>query len=225
MELKKEGPALLRIESLGFRFATRAVFDGLLLALPSGITWLRGANGKGKTTLLKLLAGALDPGSGAICLAGLDSMRDPLAYRLSSFFCGGDSPSMPWLTVRELLDLHLALYPAAHAPLLASHLQALGVADTLAQPVTTLSLGQHRKVQLALALTLPVRLLLLDEPFNGLDLQAVRYLRAELAARAKAPDAIILTSHVDPQLVLARTLDLDALRTPMSCACADELER
>lgn len=209
MELNLEQDALLRVDALDFRFATRRVFERLSLALPAGVTWLRGANGQGKTTLLKLLAGALAPTSGTIRLGQLDSARDALAYRLGTFFCGGETPAMPWLTVRELLDLHLALYPAAQAPLLAERLEAFGVASTLAQPVATLSLGQHKKVQLALALALPVRLLLLDEPFNGLDAAAVGYLRTQLAARACDGICIVLTSHVDPQLALARSVDLD----------------
>jgi ABC-type multidrug transport system ATPase subunit len=198
---------VLRAEALSFRFDTRTMFDGLSLALPSGVTWLRCANGKGKTTLLKLLGGALAPHAGSIRLDGLDSARDALPYRRSSFLCSGDTPALPWLTVRELLDLHVTLFALADGGEVARQLDAFGVADTLAQPLQTLSLGQHKKVQLALALALPVRLLLLDEPFNGLDAPAVLHLREQLAARSSGA-CIVLTSHVDPQLALAGTLDL-----------------
>jgi ABC-2 type transport system ATP-binding protein len=198
------------VTSLGFRFDARPVFTDFSLTLGPGITWLRGANGKGKTTLLKLLAGALAPSSGSIRLGGCDCARDALAYRLDSFFCGGDLPDLPWLTVQEFLDLHLALYPAADAALVAQQLDAFGITEVLPQPLSTLSLGQHKKVQLSLALALPVRLLLLDEPFNGLDAAAIDYLRAQLAARGQAPGSIVvLTSHVDPQVSVGRTLDLD----------------
>lgn len=75
--------------------------------------------------------------------------------------------------------------------------------------MTTLSLGQHKKVQLALALALPVRLLLLDEPFNGLDAGAMAYLREQLAAPERlARQCIVLTSHLEPQLPLAATVSL-----------------
>lgn len=199
----------VRVESLGFRFDARPVFADFSLTLGPGITWLRGANGKGKTTLLKLLAGALAPNTGAIRLGETDCAREPLAYRLESFFCGGDLPELPWLTVQEFLDLHMALYPAADAALVGQQLEAFGITDVLPQLLSTLSLGQHKKVQLSLALTLPVRLLLVDEPFNGLDAAAIDYLRAQLTARSQAPDKIIvLTSHVDPQVPVVRTLDL-----------------
>jgi ABC-2 type transport system ATP-binding protein len=200
----------LQVDALSFHFDTRLVFDRFSMTLQPGITWLRGANGRGKTTLLKLLAGALAPNAGTIRLGAIDCMRDPLGYRLNSFFCGGDTPDLPWLTVQEYLDLHMALYPVANAGLLNEQLLAFGIMDVLPQAVATLSLGQHKKLQLALALTVPVGLLLIDEPFNGLDAAAMTYLRAQLAQRGAAQAAcIVLTSHLDPQVPVRCTLDLD----------------
>ncbi|MDB5933289.1 MAG: transporter ATP-binding protein [Massilia sp.] len=203
---------VLKIDGLRFHFDTRPVFAGFSLALGPGITWLRGANGKGKTTLLKLLAGALAPNAGSIAMDGVDSAQAPVAYRLRSFYCGGESPDLPWLTVAEWLGLHLALYPSTSRQALDAQLGAFGINEVLPQPVTTLSLGQHKKLQLALALALPVTLLLIDEPFNGLDAAGMAYLRGELEQRAAALETcIVLTSHLDPQLPVARTLDLDLL--------------
>lgn len=200
---------MLKVDGLGFHFDTRPVFAGFSLALAPGITWLRGANGKGKTTLLKLLAGALAPNAGTIVLGGVDSAQAPLAYRLRSFYCGGESADLPWLTVTEWLGLHLALYPAASTHALDAQLAAFGIMEVLPQAITTLSLGQHKKLQLALALALPVTLLLIDEPFNGLDAAGMAHLRGELERRAAARETcIVLTSHLDPQLPVARMLDL-----------------
>jgi ABC-2 type transport system ATP-binding protein len=200
---------VLHIESLGFRFDTHLVFDGFAATLAPGITWLRGPNGKGKTTLLRLAAGALAPQAGSIRLGDIDCEKAPLAYRQASFFCGGDLPDLPWLTVQEWFDIHMDLYPGAQAALVAAQLAGFGIVEVLAQRLSTLSLGQHKKVQLSLALALPVRLLLVDEPFNGLDTAAVAYLRAQLAARSAARDTcIVLTSHLDPQLDCVATLDL-----------------
>ncbi len=200
---------VLRVASLGFRFDTHLVFNDFSATLEPGISWLRGPNGKGKTTLLRLIAGALVPQAGSISLGGVDCAGAPLAYRLASYFCGGDVPELPWLTVQEFLDIHMALYPDAQPALVDAQLAGFGISEVLMQRLSTLSLGQHKKVQLALALALPVRLLLVDEPFNGLDTAAVDYLRAQLASRAASRDCcIVLTSHLDPQLPLAATLDL-----------------
>jgi ABC-2 type transport system ATP-binding protein/heme exporter protein A len=196
------------VENLAFHFATRSVFLGLNLQLGPGLTWLRGRNGRGKTTLLKLLGGALAPSRGHIRLDGLDSTTDALAYRRLSFYCGGEAPALDWLTAREWLELHLALYLDADRDALGRHLDAFHIGG---QPVAGLSLGQYKKLQLALALALPARLLLVDEPFNGLDVQAVDVLEGELARRAGAgTSCIVLTSHLDLRSAPTATLDLDA---------------
>ena len=200
----------LRIDGLHFHFDTRPVFADFSAHFPPGVTWLRGANGMGKTTLLKLMAGALAPNAGTIRLGACDSAAQPLAYRLAAFYCGGDLPELPWLTAQEFLDLHLALYPASEAAKVQAQLAAFAILDVLPQALSTLSLGQHKKVQLSLALALPVSLLLLDEPFNGLDAAAVAWLRGELDARALAgTQTIVLTSHLDPQIAVVQALDLD----------------
>ncbi|HAT32582.1 MAG TPA: ABC transporter ATP-binding protein [Janthinobacterium sp.] len=198
---------VLQIDGLDFQFATRALFTGFSLRLGTGVTWLRGANGAGKTTLLKLAGGALNALAGSIRLDGVDSRGAPLAYRRLCFYCGGDTPQLPWLTVREFLDIHLALYPAFEHALLDAQLRAFELLPTLAQGVDTLSLGQHKKLQLSLALALPVRLLLIDEPFNGLDVAAVACLRRQLAEPERlARQCIVLTSHIDPEVALAATV-------------------
>lgn len=200
---------VLRIDQLTFEYASHPLFRRFDLHLGAGITWLRGENGAGKTTLLKLAGGALTPHGGSIALDGVDLHAQPLAYRLQCCYCGGDTPQLPWLTVREILDLHLSLYPHTDPALLNAELEAFHLLHTLDQPVTTLSLGQHKKMQLSLALALPVRLLLIDEPFNGLDADAMAYLRRQLSAPERlARQCILLTSHLDPALPLAGTVQL-----------------
>ena len=199
----------LHIEHLDFHFPTHSVFHGCNLQFGPGINWLRGANGAGKTTLLKLAGGALLPARGAIRLDDIDSSRMPLAYRAHAFYCGGDAPALPWLQVHEFLDLHLALYPGSDQALLNAELEAFAMIPSLQQSITALSLGQHKKLQLAMALALPVRLLLIDEPFNGLDASAMAYLRQRLSDPSRlARQCIVLTSHLEPQLPLAATVEL-----------------
>jgi ABC-2 type transport system ATP-binding protein len=208
MELNASSPAL-QIEHLDFHFPTHSVFQGCNLRFGPGVTWLRGANGAGKTTLLKLAGGALLPARGAIRLDDIDSGFMPLAYRAQTFYCGGDAPSLPWLRVHEMLDLYLALYPGSDQSLLNDELSAFAMTPTLQQSVTALSLGQHKKLQLALALALPVRLLLIDEPFNGLDATAMAHLRMRLSEPPRlARQCIVLTSHLAPEVPLAATMEI-----------------
>jgi ABC-2 type transport system ATP-binding protein/heme exporter protein A len=200
----------VEIGSLNFHFRTHSVFLGLNLRFEPGLTWLRGSNGRGKTTLLRLLGGQLVPASGTIRLGEIEAQRDALAWRRHSVYCGGEAPALEWLTVDEWLELHLALYIGADRGALRACLAAFRVDGVLAQPVTGLSLGQYKKLQLALALALPGRLLLLDEPFNGLDTQAVALLEQELARREAAREScIVLTSHLAPRIACTHTIDLD----------------
>lgn len=213
MELIAETTPTLQIADLRFRFDQRLMFEQFSLTFGSGLTWLRGANGAGKTTLLKLLAGILLPQGGTIRLDGADSREAALRYRSSCFYCGTESPQLPWLSAREFLELHLALYPALDATALDVQLAAFDLQPALHLAVTALSLGQHKKLQLALALALPVRLLLLDEPFNGLDGAAMQYLRGQLSAPQRLErTCILLTSHLEPMVPLARTIELDKAR-------------
>lgn len=208
MELNVSSP-VLHIAQLDFHFATHSVFQRFNQQFGPGVTWLRGANGAGKTTLLKLAGGALLPARGAIRLDDIDSAHLPLAYRAHTFYCGGDAPALPWLQVHEFLDLHLALYPGSDRALLNDELGAFALTSTLQQSITALSLGQHKKLQLALALALPVRLLLIDEPFNGLDAAAMAYLRTRLSEPARlARQCIVLTSHLAPDVPLAATVEI-----------------
>lgn len=201
---------MVEIDALSFHFPTRSVFLGLDLRFEAGLTWLRGSNGRGKTTLLRLLGGQLVPAGGTIRLGELEARRDALAWRRHSFYCGGEAPALEWLTVDEWLELHLALYEGADRGALRAHLDGFQIGGVLAQPVTALSLGQYKKLQLALALALPARLLLIDEPFNGLDTQAAALLERELARREAARDGcIVLTSHLAPRIACTHTLDLD----------------
>lgn len=202
---------VLRIAAVDYHVATHSVFYGLTQEFDAGLVWLRGPNGAGKTTLLKLVGGALAPAGGRLIVDGFDSVATPTDYRQRVHYCGGDVPGLPWLRAREWLDLHVALYDAVPVDRLNARLQAFGIARVLEQPLNTLSLGQHRKLQLALALTLPVRVLLLDEPYNGLDAAACDLLGKELLARiAHTQDCIVMASHGDPGLN-QRHLDLDIL--------------
>lgn len=172
--------------------------------LGGGITWLRGSNGAGKTTLLKLLAGALTAQSGEICLNRWEIRRHPVNYRQHSFLCSSEIPDFSWLNLQEFLDLHLSLYPQACATNLNVQLSAFKLLPLLRQSIDTLSLGQQKKMYLALALALPVSLLLIDEPFNALDADAVDYLRRQLSDPGRlARQCILLTSHIAPDIPLA----------------------
>jgi len=194
---------ILEVKDLCFAWPNRPLFWEYHFAVTAGVTWLRGRNGAGKTTLLKLLAGAHEAQRGEMIFNGIRQRQDGHAWRLQTFWCSSETPTFNWLSVQEFFDLHLSLYPLADAGELNRHMAALGLLPTLKQTIATLSLGQHKKIHLALALALPIRLLLIDEPFNALDVEAAKYLREQLVDPARLQhQCILMTSHVIPDVPL-----------------------
>ena len=180
----------LRIDQLVFAYGSRWLFEGFSAQAGAGVTWVQGANGSGKSTLLRLLAGALAP----------------LAWRQQTFWCLSDPPPTPWLTIAECIGFVGGTYPGCDAARVREQVEALGLEKALATPLREASLGQQRKTLLALALALPVKLLLLDEPFNALDAASARHLADTITARAaRGGQVILLTSHVEPHVPVRDT--------------------
>ncbi|MEP6503965.1 MAG: ATP-binding cassette domain-containing protein [Betaproteobacteria bacterium] len=201
---------LLRIEKLVFAYGQRWLFEGFNAQAGAGVTWVQGANGSGKSTLLRLLAGALAPRHGHFeldgCRFAAGDRIAPLAWRQQTFWCLSDPPPTPWLTIAECLGFVSGADALADAQALREQVDALGLAKALATPLRDASLGQQRKTLLALALALPVKLLLLDEPFNALDVASARHLSDTLTARAaQGAQVILLTSHVEPHVPVRDT--------------------
>jgi len=205
VELNGDGAPALRIEKLVFAYGRRWLFEGFNAQAAPGVTWVQGPNGCGKSTLLRLLAGALAPQHGRFELAGCRYAAGdrvaPLAWRQQTFWGLSDPPPTPWLTVAECLGFVSGAYPGDHAAALRAQVAAFGLEKALETPLRDASLGQQRKTLLALALALPVRLLLLDEPFNALDAASSAHLAATLAERAaQGRQVVLLTSHVEPHV-------------------------
>ena len=200
----------LSIDQLVFAYGQRWLFEGFSARAGAGVTWVQGANGSGKSTLLRLLAGALSPRHGSFELAGCRYAAGdrvaPLAWRRQTFWGLSDPPPTPWLTIAECLGFVAGTYGSVDGERLREQVDALGLTAALTTPLREASLGQQRKTLLALALALPVKLLLLDEPFNALDVASARHLSETLAARAAAGgQVVLLTSHVEPHVPVRDT--------------------
>ena len=174
---------------LACRRGERVLFRGLNMAVrPGQIVWLRGANGQGKTSLLRLLAGLTPPESGRIeygvgrervYVGHANALKDDLSVAESLMF---------------LSRLH-GFETGAEAHELA--LRRFGLHSRRDAPVRTLSQGQRRRVALARLCTAPAGAMwLLDEPFDALDAEGVDALNALLAEHAARGGSVVLTSHV-----------------------------
>ncbi len=190
---------MVRAEDLRHSYGGVRALDGISFGLTAGQTLvLFGPNGAGKTTLLKVLAGLIRPTGGRASVEGGARAVGWISHQ--SLLYGQ-------LTVRENLLFWAALYdvPSGVAPARAADLLGrLGLADRLNLPVRVLSRGQMQRVSIARALMHDPRVLLLDEPFTGLDLAAAAEFRGLLSELAVEGRTIVLATHnVDEGVELA----------------------
>lgn len=176
-------------------FRRSPVLRGLDLEVePGSCTVLLGRNGTGKSTLMRLALGVLRPSAGQFCVAGLDPARQPDAMRQRVGYVP-DRPDAPrWMTVARLFEFAAAHYPTWNRA------TARELTDQFDVPTDTrlgdMSLGQSMKAMMALALAAEPRVLLLDEPFAGLD-PVVRedVLRAVIGALRDGERTVLCATH------------------------------
>lgn len=200
----------LEIKHLNISFGSRKVINDLSLTLDSGqIASLLGPSGCGKTTLLRAIAGLVQPDSGTIRLGsqliGVSSVLLP-AERRNIGYVPQSSALFPHLTVEKNIAFGLKrdLYSKAEIQSIVSEmLQLVGLSDFAKRMPTELSGGQQTRVALARALAIKPKLVLLDEPFSALDAQLRNELRSEVVAllRAQNATAILVTHDREEALV------------------------
>jgi len=168
------------------------------LHVPFGsICAIIGANGAGKSTLLKILAGVVPVQRGSVWVLGQEAGSTGIRAQVS--YLPEESDSGSRLRLSELLELHGALYllPRAHIRRRVPELlDEVGLRELAGWRVDALSKGQRRRAALARALLPDPRLLILDEPLNGVDSWWCERIRELLRERARAGMTIVLATHL-----------------------------
>ncbi|MDX2091195.1 MAG: ABC transporter ATP-binding protein [Kofleriaceae bacterium] len=187
----------LSIEALSVRRGGRVIFGDITLATRAGeIVGLVGPNGCGKSTLLSCIAGVLEPREGRVLIDGASVWgphRDRTRSRASLGYVpeGADPPG--FLTARELWAL--CATSRRTAPPSTELREQLGLDDIADLALERMSLGQRRRACLGAAFLGPPKLLVLDEPDNGLDVARLDALVVLLRDHARGGGATILASH------------------------------
>jgi len=199
---------MVLLKSVGFGYGKRPLFEGMDLVLKQGsIYGLLGLNGAGKTSLLKLIAGALITRSGSIEVFGRNpAMRE--ARHLANVAFVPEDPWAPALKSEDWLSRYAIFRPDFDA----ARFKELCAEFSLEQGklLSRYSYGQRKKFALAAALSSGAKLILLDEPTNGLDIPSKTQFRRILAASAQDDRIIVVSTHqvrdlenlIDPVLVI-----------------------
>lgn len=191
-----DGP-LVEARGLVRRYGAVRALDGVDLLLARGdVFLLLGPNGAGKSTLLRALAGLLRPTSGTITIGGHALRRDDHAARRAIGLLSHQSLLYDELTLQENLELVATLYdlrdPRARAR---EALASQGIEDRAGDRPRQLSRGLQQRAALARALMHGPSLLLLDEPYTGLDTPASQRLDAQLQALVAAGTTLVIVTH------------------------------
>ncbi len=186
---------MLSINNLSYRYPRqkREALSGINLSIAEGkVSGLLGLNGVGKTTLLNLIGGLLLPKSGKIELLGTD-VRLRQARTLSETYLVPDEVSFPPMKAKEYANIMAPFYPRFSKETFDWTMHTFGLETEC--KLTQLSLGEKKKVAIAMAMASETRLVLMDEPTNGLDIPSKTTFRQVIAKGMTEERTLIVSTH------------------------------
>ena len=190
--MRKGDGVLAQLRGAGKSYGALRALDGIDLQLRRGeLLALLGPNGAGKTTAIGLLLGLIRADAGEVELFGMDPQRIEARRGIGVMLQDAKLPET--LRVGELIRLTASYYPAPRG--VAESAELAGIADLLDRPYGKLSGGQQRRVQFALALCGRPKLLFLDEPTVGMDIEARQKLWQAIRHLVAEGNGVVLTTH------------------------------
>ena len=198
----------IEIESLSFGYTKERLFSNLDLSLHGGnIYGLLGKNGAGKTTLLKLICGLRIPEAGACSVLGLEPRSRPAPLLEDIYFLPEEFYTPP-ISAELYRQIYAPFYPRFSTEMFGAYLKEFDLQPK--KRLSELSYGQKKKFLLAFGLSTRCRLVLLDEPTNGLDIPSKSQFRRLLTGAGAENRIILISTHqvrdmenlIDPIIIL-----------------------
>lgn len=202
---------MLTCQNLSLEINNHLLFKNLsFTAITGSLIIIRGPNGSGKTSLLNIITGLLNPNSGLITWNGVDINEDLAAFRSNLCYITAKNSGNENLTVFD--DLHFWTRYRGESELFLPSIHFFRLGNLLERRLTDLSCGQKRRVELAKLLLFRTNLWLLDEPDLNLDIKHRNLLIDLIKIRVKEGGIIIMVTHNEKNLEFANYIELEDFR-------------
>ena len=218
---------MINVNNISFAYAGQKekVFDNFSLQLEANnIYGLLGKNGTGKSTLLYLISGLMRPNRGSVTVDGMKSI-DRRPEMLEEVFIVPEEFDLPSMTLDKYVSINEPFYPHFSREVLEKCLNDFELPTTLS--LQSLSMGQKKKVFMSFALAAGTRLLLMDEPTNGLDIPSKVQFRRAVANNMTDDRTLIISTHQvhDVESLLDHILILNQRKLLLDASVGDICER
>lgn len=191
---------ILQATDLIFHYPGQTLFTNWSYDIPAGITLVLGGDGRGKTSLLQLLAGDLTSESGQLQIEDVSLHAQPDVYRSQVFWVDPRTDAFDQMPVTDYFATVRKAYPRFDDAVLAQAIEGLGLTPHINKQMFMLSTGSKRKVWLAAAFAAGATVSLLDDPFAALDKSSIDFIVGMLNQYASdTSKAWILAMYVTPQ--------------------------
>jgi len=190
---------MIKVENITRRYGEFAAVDNVSFSIaPGEIVGLLGHNGAGKTTIMKMITGYLEPTSGTITVGDREIGADRRLIQQEIGYLPENCPAYPEMTVFDYLDYAAALHglnEVERAPLIAKAIARTELQDKAIRSISTLSRGYRQRTGVAQAILHNPAILILDEPTNGLDPTQIQHMRGLITELAK-DSTVIISTHI-----------------------------
>lgn len=186
---------MIQVNNLSFGYHKKkpVLFDGLNLELePGTICGILGKNGAGKTTLLRLVSGLLFPNEGSTSIMGTETKERKVAI-LENLFYVQEEYILPDISIKRYVDLNHGFYPAWDGAKFNSIVNDFELPED--GKLKELSFGQRKKFLVAFALATGCKILILDEPTNGLDIPSKIIFRKVVSSSLSEDQCVLISTH------------------------------
>ena len=217
---------MIEVSNISFKYAGQKdqVFDDFSLTLKQdNIYGLLGKNGTGKSTLLYLISGLLRPAKGSVCFDGVET-RKRLPETLQEIFIVPEEFDLPTMSLEEYVKINEP-YPRFSREVLEACLKDFELTTNL--KLNALSMGQKKKVFMSFALAAGTKVLLMDEPTNGLDIPSKSQFRKVVAQYMSDDRTLIISTHQvhDVESLLDHILILSPQKLLLDASVTDIQEK